>query len=134
MKWFTVTLESWFSYCTYEWNITSKNIPLRPIHKLPRHERVGPSEKASLGGQTGGSANKKKKVYIKDTNTIWYVFSLVMDINSQASRETFGVKTSIGGGGGLGGEKERKERKDMLRAGQSRGSIVCVNGVIHYKT
>ena len=59
-----------------------------------------------------------------------------MDINSQASRETFGVMTqiSIGGGGGLGGEKERKERKDMLRAGQSRGSIVCVNGVIHYKT
>ena len=35
------------------------------------------------------------------------------------------------GGGGGGGEKERKERKDkmaMLRAGQSRGSILCVNG------
>ena len=32
------------------------------------------------------------------------------------------------------GEKERKERKDMLRAGQSRGSlVVCVNGVMHYK-
>ena len=29
--------------------------------------------------------------------------------------------------------EERKERKDMLRAGQSRGSIVCVNGVMHYK-
>ena len=25
-------------------------------------------------------------------------------------------------------------RKDMLRAGQSRGSIVCVNGVMHYKS
>ena len=57
---------------------------------------------------------------------------------SQDSREKFGVKTqiSIGGGGvgGGGGEKARKERKDMLRAGQSRGSIVCVNGVMHYKT
>ena len=57
---------------------------------------------------------------------------------SQDSREKFGVKTHISivgwGGGGGGGEKARKERKDMLRAGQSRGSIVCVNGVIHYKT
>ena len=46
---------------------------------------------------------------------------------SQESREKFGVKSqiSIGGGGG-GGEKERM---DMLRARQSRGSIVCVNGV-----
>ena len=40
---------------------------------------------------------------------------------------------SIGGGGGGGGEKEIKERKDMLRAGQSRGRIGCVNGVMHYK-
>ena len=38
-----------------------------------------------------------------------------------------------GGGGGRGGGKERKERNDMLKAGQSRGSIVCVNGVMHYK-
>ena len=43
-----------------------------------------------------------------------------------------------GGGGGVGLEKERKERKDMLKAGQSRGgqsrgSVVCVNGVMHYK-
>ena len=38
-----------------------------------------------------------------------------------------------GGGGGRGLEKERKERKDMLKAGQSRGSVVCVNGVMHYK-
>ena len=56
---------------------------------------------------------------------------------SQDSREKFGVKTHIsigGGGGGGGGEKARKERKDMLRAGQSSGSIVCVNGVMHYKT
>ena len=54
---------------------------------------------------------------------------------SQDSREKFGVKSqiSIGGGGVGGGEKERKERKDMLKAGQSRGSIVCVNGVMHYK-
>ena len=34
-----------------------KNFPLRPIQKFPRHEGVGPSENASLGGQTGGSAN-----------------------------------------------------------------------------
>ena len=30
-------------------------------------------------------------------------------------------------------EEERKERKDMLRAGQSRGSIVYANGIMHYK-
>ena len=48
---------------------------------------------------------------------------------SQDSREKFGVKSQMRGGGGAG--KERKEkRKDMLKAGQSRGSIVCVNGVI----
>ena len=38
-----------------------------------------------------------------------------------------------GGGGGVGGGGERKERKDMLRAGQSIGSTVSVNGVMHYK-
>ena len=41
---------------------------------------------------------------------------------------------SIGVGGEGRGEGARKERKDMLRAGQSRGSIVCVNDVMHYKT
>ena len=46
---------------------------------------------------------------------------------SQDSREKFGVKSQMRGGGG---EKERKERNDMLKAGQRRGSIVCVNGVI----
>ena len=51
---------------------------------------------------------------------------------SQDSREKFGVKSQISIGGGGGGE-DRKERKDMLRAGQSRGSIVCVNGAMHYK-
>ena len=52
---------------------------------------------------------------------------------SQDSREKFGVKSQMrGGGGGVGG-RERKERKDMLKAGQSRGSIVSVIGVIHYK-
>ena len=50
---------------------------------------------------------------------------------SQDSREKFGVKSQMRGGGGRrGAGKERKERKDMLKAGQSRGSIVCVNGVI----
>ena len=50
---------------------------------------------------------------------------------SQDSMEKFGVKSQMrGGGGGGGGEKERNERKDMLKAGQSRGSIVCVNGII----
>ena len=53
---------------------------------------------------------------------------------SQDSREMFGVKGQISiGGAGWGWEKERKERKDMLKAGQSSGSIVCVNGVMHYK-
>ena len=43
---------------------------------------------------------------------------------SQDSREKFGVTSqiSIGGGGGAG-EKERTERKDMLKTGQSRGSV-----------
>ena len=41
------------------------------------------------------------------------------------------MKSQMRGGGGV--EKERKERKDMLKAGQSRGSVVCVNGVMHYK-
>ena len=51
---------------------------------------------------------------------------------SQDSREKFGVKTQISTGGGVGGgEKERKERKDMLKTGQSRGSIVCVS--VNYK-
>ena len=45
---------------------------------------------------------------------------------SQDSREKFGVKSQMRGWGGGAG----KERKDMLKAGQSRGSIVCVNGVI----
>ena len=52
---------------------------------------------------------------------------------SQDSREKFGVKSQMQGGGGWGGGgagKERKERKDMLTAEQSRDSIVCVNGVI----
>ena len=49
---------------------------------------------------------------------------------SQDSREKFGVKSQMWGRGG-GGGKERKERKDLLlKAGPSRGSIVCVNGVI----
>ena len=42
-----------------------KNFPLPPIQKFHRHEGVGPSEKASFGGQTGGSANKKKKSILK---------------------------------------------------------------------
>ena len=47
---------------------------------------------------------------------------------SQDSREMFGVKSQIRLAGAVGGG-ERKERKDVLIAGQSRGSIVCVNGV-----
>ena len=42
-----------------------------------------------------------------------------------------------GGGGGGGGNWRRREREkgyvEMLKAGQSRGSVVCVNGVMHYK-
>ena len=55
---------------------------------------------------------------------------------SQDSWEKFGVKSQMrGGGGGVGGgrrgrRRRREERKDTLKAGQSKGSIVCVNGVI----
>ena len=48
---------------------------------------------------------------------------------SQDSREKFGVKSQMRGGGG-GAGKERKERKDKLKSGQSKGSIMCVKGVI----
>ena len=36
---------------------------------------------------------------------------------------------SIGGGGGRG--EGEKRQKGTLKAGQSRGSIVCVNDVMH---
>ena len=50
---------------------------------------------------------------------------------SQDSRDKIWCEEpDAGGGGSGGGGTERKERKDMLKAGQSRGSIVCVNGVI----
>ena len=63
---------------------------------------------------------------------------------SQDSRENFDVKTQISiggwwmgmegdGGRGMGGEGEI-DRKDIMRAGLSRGCKVCVNGVMHYKT
>ena len=55
---------------------------------------------------------------------------------SQDSREKFGVKSqiSIGGGGGRGrGGEERKEKKDMLKAGQSRGCIVALLFYVHGK-
>ena len=43
------------------------------------------------------------------------------------------LEVCVWGGGGGGVEKERKERKDMLRAGQSK-VVKCLNGVMHYKT
>ena len=58
-----------------------------------------------------------------------YFHSHGYKLMSQDSREKFGVKSQMRGGG-RGAGKERKERKDMLKAGQSRSSIVCVNGVI----
>ena len=48
---------------------------------------------------------------------------------SQDSRENFACEEPDQHWRGR--EKERKERKDMLKAGQSRGSIVCVNIVMH---
>ena len=51
-----------------------------------------------------------------------------MGINS--CLKIVGKSSADAGGGGGGGGKERKGRKDVLKAGQSRGSIVCVNGVI----
>ena len=58
-----------------------------------------------------------------------------MDINSclKIVGKVWCEEPDARGGGGGGLEKERKERKDMLKAGQSRGSVVCVNGVMHYK-
>ena len=52
---------------------------------------------------------------------------------SQDSREKLvrGARSALAGRWWWGGA--RKERKDMLKAGQSRGSIVCVHGVMHYK-
>ena len=53
---------------------------------------------------------------------------------SQDSREKFGVKSQMRGGGGGGwgeggGEGEKRE-KGYVESRTSRGSIVCVNGVI----
>ena len=51
---------------------------------------------------------------------------------SQDIKKTFGVKSHIsiggddGGGGGGWEEKVRKERKDILKAGQSRGGILVL--------
>ena len=42
-----------------------KNFPLPPIQKFPRHEEVGPSEKASLGGQNRRIGKLEKEKYIK---------------------------------------------------------------------
>ena len=51
----------------------------------------------------------------------------------QDSREKFGRSRQISiGGGGEGGEGKKRE-KGYVKAGQSRDSIVCVNGVMHYK-
>ena len=75
---------------------------------------MGLSEKASLGDQTGGSANKKKKSILKIQIQFDMCFLSYGDtLMSQDSREKFGVKTqiSIGGGGGGGGEKESRERR-----------------------
>ena len=40
------------------------------------------------------------------------------------------MKSQMRGWGEGEGGGEGEKRKDMLKAGQSRGSIVCVNGVI----
>ena len=91
-----------------------KIVSLPPIKKFPRHEGVGPSEKASLGGQTGGSANKKKKSTLKIQ--IQFLICIFLcygyKLMSQDSRENFSVKSqiSIGGGGGGGGGGEKRER------------------------
>ena len=74
---------------------------------------------------------RKRKVHLRfKYNLICIFHSHGYKLMSQDSREKFGVKSQMRGGGGGGGTKERKERKDMLKAVQSRGSIVCVNGVI----
>ena len=87
-----------------------KKFPLPPIQKFPRHEEVGPSEKAFLGGQTGGSANKKKKSTLKIQNNLICIFrSYGYKLMSQDSREKFGLKSQISIGGVVrGGEKREK--------------------------
>ena len=50
---------------------------------------------------------------------------------SQDSREKFGVKSQMrGGGGGEGGGEGEKREKGYVESRTSRGSIVCANGVI----
>ena len=58
-----------------------------------------------------------------------------MDINSclMMVGKSLGRRARSAMAGAGGGEKDRKERKDMLKAGQSRGSMGCVNDVMHYK-
>ena len=41
-----------------------RNAPLPPIHKFPRHEGMGSSEKASRQ-RSGGTTNKKKNIRVK---------------------------------------------------------------------
>ena len=112
-----------------------KNFPLPPIQKFLRHEGVGPSEKNFLlAAKPADRQIRKSKVHSRNKyNLICIFLSYGYKLMSQDSREKFGVKTQISIGGGVGGrgEKERKERKDMLKAGQSRGSIVCVS--VNYK-
>ena len=86
-----------------------KNFLFPPILKFPRHEGVGPSEKASLGGQTGGSTNKKKKSILKiRTHLICVSLSYGYKLRSQDSREKFGVKSQISIGGAVGGGEKRE--------------------------
>ena len=88
-----------------------KNFSLPPIQKFPRHEGVGPSEKASLGGQPADRQIRKKSILkIQNLyNLICVSLSYGYKLMSQDSREKFGMKSqiSIGGGGG-GGEKREK--------------------------
>ena len=106
MKWFTVTLNHDSHTAHLNGTLRQKNIPLPPSdQQVPQTWRGGPvREGFFLAVKPADRQIGKRKVH---TNTIWYAFSLVMDINScpKIVVKNFGVKTQISigvwqGGGG----------------------------------
>ena len=88
-----------------------KHFPLPPIQKFPRHDGVGPSEKASLGGQPADRQIRKRKVHSRyKYNLICIFLSCGYKLMSQDSREKFGVKSQIS----IGGDGRRREKRERI--------------------